>query len=87
MIDKKSGKKSKHPPKFLKQGDSAIVRLETAQPICLETYGEYQQLGRFTLRDEGILLLLLLHFNAFSSKCVGKTVAVGKVTKLYANEE
>jgi peptide chain release factor subunit 3 len=54
MIDKKSGKKSKHPPKFLKQGDSAIVRLETAQPICLETYGEYQQLGRFTLRDEGM---------------------------------
>ncbi len=72
MIDKKSGKKSKHPPKFLKQGDSAIVRLETAQPICLETYGDYQQLGRFTLRDEGKILLSLLRFNISHRNVKGK---------------
>ena len=63
-VDKKTRKKTKHAPKFLKQGDLCIARLEMAQNVCLETYKEYPQLGRFTLRDEG------------------KTVAVGKVTKL-----
>ena len=64
-IDKKTGRKSKHGPKFLKQGDSCIVRIESAGGVvCLETYAQYPQLGRFTLRDEG------------------KTVAIGKITKL-----
>lgn len=30
-----------------------IAKVETTAPICLETYKEYPQLGRFTLRDEG----------------------------------
>ncbi|TPX72356.1 hypothetical protein SpCBS45565_g00596 [Spizellomyces sp. 'palustris'] len=67
-VDKKTGKKTKRPPQFLKQGDVAIVRVETTQPICLETYADYPQLGRFTLRDEG------------------KTIAIGKVTKLIVDE-
>lgn len=54
MIDKKSGKKSKKPPKFIKQGDSCIVRIEAAQNVCVETYTDYPQLGRFTIRDEGM---------------------------------
>ncbi|KAH6577675.1 hypothetical protein BASA60_003937 [Batrachochytrium salamandrivorans] len=53
MIDKKTGRKSKHPPKFVKKGDSVIARIEVAQNICAEPYAEYPQLGRFTLRDEG----------------------------------
>ena len=53
MIDKKTGRKSRHPPKFIKKGDSCIVRLEMQQNVCLETYNDYPQLGRFTLRDEG----------------------------------
>jgi peptide chain release factor subunit 3 len=52
-IDKKSGKKSKAAPKFIKQGDVFIAALETSQPICLETYSDFPQLGRITLRDEG----------------------------------
>ncbi|KAI8916190.1 P-loop containing nucleoside triphosphate hydrolase protein [Gorgonomyces haynaldii] len=52
-IDKKTGKKSKKPPPFMKQGDSTIVLLEVQQRICVETYADYPQLGRFTLRDEG----------------------------------
>jgi peptide chain release factor subunit 3 len=63
-VDKKTGKKSKHAPRFLKQGDVAIVRLETSQMVCAETYADFQQLGRFTIRDEG------------------KTIAIGKITKL-----
>ena len=78
MIDKKTGKKSKKPPKFVKQGDSCIVRIDAAQNICLEIYADYPQLGRFTIRDEGIL---------FKFDSLGKTVAVGKVTKLIFNTD
>ncbi|KAJ3303085.1 translation termination factor GTPase eRF3 [Blyttiomyces sp. JEL0837] len=68
-IDKKTGKRSVNPPMFVKQGDACIARLECAQPLCLETYDEYPQLGRFTLRDEG------------------KTIAIGKVTKVIFEEQ
>ncbi|ORX52454.1 hypothetical protein DM01DRAFT_1408321 [Hesseltinella vesiculosa] len=53
LIDKKTGRKSKRPPQFLKQGQNAIVRIETAGPVSVETFADYPQLGRFTLRDEG----------------------------------
>jgi peptide chain release factor subunit 3 len=52
-IDKKTKRKSKNPPKFMKQGDVAIIRLQSALPVCLETFENYPQLGRFTIRDEG----------------------------------
>jgi peptide chain release factor subunit 3 len=77
-IDKKTGKKSKHPPKFLKQGDACIARLECNESICLETYDDHQQLGRFTLRDEGRVHAFVIHV-------IGVTVAIGKVTKLILN--
>ncbi|KAG1051487.1 hypothetical protein G6F43_006304 [Rhizopus delemar] len=64
LIDKKTGKRSKRPPQFVKQGQKAIARIETSGPICIETFAKLPQLGRFTLRDEG------------------KTVAIGKVTKV-----
>lgn len=53
LIDKKTGRKSKRPPQFVKQGQKVIARIETAGPLCIETFEEYPQLGRFTLRDEG----------------------------------
>jgi len=69
LIDKKTGRKSKRPPQFLKKGQQGIVLIETSGPICLETFAEAPRLGRFTLRDEG------------------KTIAIGKVTKLYTSED
>ncbi|KAF0454403.1 P-loop containing nucleoside triphosphate hydrolase protein [Gigaspora margarita] len=68
LIDKKTGKKSKRPPQYVKKGQKVIARLETQGPICVEVFEEYQQLGRFTLRDEG------------------KTIAIGKVTKVIEHE-
>ncbi|WFD39934.1 translation termination factor GTPase eRF3 [Malassezia japonica] len=62
--DKKTGKKSRRGPQFAKKGMKIIALVQTAQPVCLERFKDYPQLGRFTLRDEG------------------KTVAIGKVTKL-----
>jgi hypothetical protein len=53
LIDKKTGRRTKRPPQFVKQGQKVIARIETAQPICIETFEEYPQLGRFTVRDEG----------------------------------
>ncbi|KAI9248619.1 P-loop containing nucleoside triphosphate hydrolase protein, partial [Sporodiniella umbellata] len=53
LIDKKTGKRSKRPPQFIKQGQKAIVRIEAAGSICVEPFAKLPQLGRFTLRDEG----------------------------------
>lgn len=52
-LDRKTGKRSKKPPQFAKKGMQIIAKVETTAPICLETYKDYPQLGRFTLRDEG----------------------------------
>ncbi|CAG8748635.1 2724_t:CDS:2, partial [Racocetra fulgida] len=52
LIDKKTGRKSKRPPQYVKKGQKVIARLETQGPICVEIFEEYPQLGRFTLRDE-----------------------------------
>ncbi|KAG0271578.1 translation termination factor GTPase eRF3 [Linnemannia exigua] len=65
LIDKKTGRKSKRPPQFLKKGQQGIVMIETAGPLCVETFADSPQMGRFTLRDEG------------------KTIAIGKIVKLY----
>jgi peptide chain release factor subunit 3 len=67
VLEKKTGKKSKRAPQFVKKGQKVIARLETPGPICVETFENYPQLGRFTLRDEG------------------KTIAIGKVTKVIEN--
>ncbi|KWU41026.1 hypothetical protein RHOSPDRAFT_23753, partial [Rhodotorula sp. JG-1b] len=51
--DKRTGRKSRKPPQFAKKGMKIIALVETAQPVCVETFKNYPQLGRFTLRDEG----------------------------------
>ncbi|KAG0203637.1 translation termination factor GTPase eRF3 [Mortierella sp. GBA30] len=53
LIDKKTGRRSKRPPQFLKKGQQGIVTIETAGPLCVETFADTPQMGRFTLRDEG----------------------------------
>lgn len=38
----------------MKQDQVAIMRLECQGGlICMETFAQFQQMGRFTLRDEG----------------------------------
>jgi len=53
QIDRKSGKKSKRPPMFVKSGAMVTCIIEVDQPITVEPFSECAQLGRFTLRDEG----------------------------------
>ncbi|XP_066258677.1 eukaryotic peptide chain release factor GTP-binding subunit ERF3A [Euwallacea similis] len=52
LIEKKTGEKSKTRPRFVKQDQIAIMRIECAGVICLEPFKEFPQMGRFTLRDE-----------------------------------
>ncbi|CAH1795378.1 unnamed protein product [Owenia fusiformis] len=53
-IDKKTGKKSPNRPRFVKQDQIAIARFEVhGGMICMETFKDFPQMGRFTLRDEG----------------------------------
>ena len=63
-IDTKTRKPKEGKPKFMKSGSLGNVRLRFAQPVCVEKFADFAQLGRFTLRDEG------------------KTIAIGKVTRL-----
>ncbi|CAG2172911.1 unnamed protein product, partial [Oppiella nova] len=54
LIDKKTGKRAKAHPRFVKQDQVALMRLECSGGlICMEPFSQFQQMGRFTLRDEG----------------------------------
>ena len=53
LVDKKTGDKSKTRPRFVKQDQVAIMRVECAGVICMEQFKLFPQMGRFTLRDEG----------------------------------
>jgi elongation factor 1-alpha len=52
-IDPRTGETVQEKPDFIKQGDSALVKLRPVAPICLETYKDMKQLGRFAIRDSG----------------------------------
>lgn len=53
MVDKKTGEKSKTRPRFVKQDQVCIARFRAVGVICVETFKDFPQMGRFTLRDEG----------------------------------
>lgn len=59
-VSKKTGKpdKEKGRPRFVKQGDVCIARLQCAGTVCIETFQDHPQMGRFTLRDEGMTLAI-----------------------------
>ena len=40
-------------PRFIKQDQVAIAKLETTGVVCIEKFSDFPQMGRFTLRDEG----------------------------------
>jgi len=52
-LHKKTRKRSKVPPPFLRVKDNAIVEIELKQRVALESFDDCAVLGRFTLRDQG----------------------------------
>lgn len=57
-LEKGTNRRSKKPPAFAKKGMKIIAVLETTEPVCAETYQDYPQLGRFTLRDQGVTIAI-----------------------------
>ena len=52
-IDPRTGQPVEEKPKSIKTGDSALVRIAPLRPLCIETFKEFPELGRFALRDMG----------------------------------
>lgn len=52
-LDTKSGGTKEDNPKFLKTGDAAIVKIKPTQPLVVEAFKDYPQLGRLAIRDMG----------------------------------
>ncbi|KAL3460438.1 P-loop containing nucleoside triphosphate hydrolase protein [Aspergillus heterothallicus] len=51
-----TGRRSKRPPPFASKGQMIIARIEvtsSAGAVCVERFDDYNQMGRFTLRDQG----------------------------------
>lgn len=72
-LEKGTGRKSKKPPPFGKQGMSIIARMEIiggAGKVCVERYEDYAQMGRFTLRDQVRFRIRFLRVSSGSSKLI-----------------
>ena len=52
-INPATGAVDEENPKFLKVGDSAIVKIRPVRPTCIETFKDFPEMGRFALRDMG----------------------------------
>jgi elongation factor 1-alpha len=52
-LDPRTGQTIEENPSYLRTGDAAVVRFVPLQPVAMEVYKDYAQLGRFALRDMG----------------------------------
>jgi elongation factor 1-alpha len=52
-IDPRSGQTVEENPSYLRTGDAAVIRFVPLQPLAIEKYTDFPQLGRFALRDMG----------------------------------
>jgi elongation factor 1-alpha len=50
-IDRRTGKSIEEEPKFVKNGDSALIIMKPTKPMSCESFAEYPPLGRFAVRD------------------------------------
>jgi len=55
-LDPRTGQVVEKNPQFLRTGDVARVRLRPLQPVALEPYSEFPELGRFAIRDSGMTI-------------------------------
>jgi elongation factor 1-alpha len=52
-LDPRTGQPTEEKPKSIKTGDSAIIIIKPLRPVCIETFKDFPELGRFALRDMG----------------------------------
>jgi len=74
-IDRRTGKSLEDSPKFVKSGDSCMVKMIPSKPMCVESFSAYPPLGRFAVRDMKQTVAVGV------IKEVEKKEATGKVTK------
>merc|ERR1711956_155407 len=77
-IDRRTSKTMEENPKFVKSGDSCIVKMVPSKPMCVEAFSEYPPLGRFAVRDMKQTVAVGV------IKAVEKKESSGKVTKAAA---
>jgi len=51
VVDKKNGKEIEKNPEYLKNGDHALVKFVPMKPMCVETFEDYPNLGKFVILD------------------------------------
>ncbi|MBD3213562.1 MAG: translation elongation factor EF-1 subunit alpha [Candidatus Lokiarchaeota archaeon] len=54
-LDQKTGAVIEDSPKFIKKNEAAIVTMSPIKKLCLEKYEDIPEMGRFAVRDMGIL--------------------------------
>lgn len=53
LLNSKTGEVQRARPRCLLKGQSGVVEVTPARPLCLEEYAAYRALGRVALRDGG----------------------------------
>ena len=53
LVDKATGEQTKAKPRFLTEGQAALVDIHLASSVCMERYKDFRSLARFMLRDHG----------------------------------
>lgn len=53
LLDAKTGEEVRKRPRCLLKGQSAVVEVTPARPLCVEDYADCRPLGRIALRDGG----------------------------------
>lgn len=66
LVDRKTGLKSNMRPRFVKQDQVVIMRLECSGVVCLEEFKLFPQMGRFTLRDEGVYIIISISIHYYT---------------------
>ena len=71
--DRKTGEQKKN-PRFVKSNSIVIARFSLSRPVCMETFESMQQLGRFSLRDEGKTIAIGKVMKIISYQCMLQTI-------------
>ena len=71
--DRKTGEQKKN-PRFVKSNSIVIARFSLSRPVCMETFDSMQQLGRFSLRDEGKTIAIGKVMKIISYQCMLQTI-------------
>ncbi|MFW9967283.1 MAG: translation elongation factor EF-1 subunit alpha [Candidatus Thorarchaeota archaeon] len=72
-LDQRSGQVIEENPDFVKKGESMIAKLVPLKPMCIETYKEFPQLGRFAVRDMGMTVAVGVVTNVTAKEMAKKT--------------